>query len=81
MKGKFKIPADVPAAACGRCIWFKLDRPDGWGKCLVKKGSFFYKCMVCAEYEFDGEVELDVPGTTRDCRRLCCLDVFEQTKV
>lgn len=69
MKGKFKIPADVPAAACGRCIWFKLDRPDGWGKCLVKKGSYFYKCMVCAEYEFDSDIELGSPGTTMDENR------------
>ena len=66
MNGKFKIPADVPAAACGRCIWFKLDRSDGWGKCLVKKGSYFYNSMVCAEYEFDIDIEPGSPGTTMD---------------
>lgn len=69
MNGKFKVPADVPAAACGRCIWFKLDRPDGWGKCLIGRGTFFYKCMVCPEYEFDTDLVLAGPGTTMDENR------------
>lgn len=59
MKGKFKIPKDVPAAACGRCIWFKPDYKDGMGKCLVYGEKRYYKCMVCSEYEFDSEIELE----------------------
>jgi hypothetical protein len=69
MKGKFKIPADVPAAACGRCIWFKLDRPDGFGKCRIWNDMYFYKCMVCEEYELDSEIDLGSPGTTMDENR------------
>ena len=66
MRGKYKIPADVPAAACGRCIWFKLDRPDGWGKCLIWSSSHFYKRFVCEEYEFDTDLVLAGPGSTME---------------
>ena len=59
MRGKYKIPKDVPAAACGRCIWFKLDYKEGWGKCLVHREKRYYKCMVCSEYDFDIEIELE----------------------
>ena len=66
MKGKCKIPADVPAAACGRCYWFKLDRPDGWGKCALLKSSHFYKSFVCEEYELDTDLVLAGPVSTME---------------
>lgn len=56
MKGKYPIPSDLPAAACGRCMWFKCIKSDGWGKCLLDGSSHWYKCMVCVEYEFDPEI-------------------------
>lgn len=56
MKGKFPIPSDVPAAACGRCMWFKCMTPGGYGKCLLDGSRHFYKCMVCEEYELDPEI-------------------------
>lgn len=61
MKGKYKIPKDVPAAACGRCFWFKPDYMDGMGKCLldVYEQKRYYKCMVCSEYELDTDIELE----------------------
>ena len=80
MRGKFKVPADVPSAACGRCIWFKLDRPDGWGKCLVGRGTFFYKCMVCEEYEFDADINLGSPGSTMDENRKQIQKVIRKAK-
>ena len=54
MKGRYPLPQDLPAAACGRCLWFKLTKNDGYGQCLVRPGQlYYYKCMVCAEYEQD----------------------------
>lgn len=59
MKGKYRIPKDVPAEACGRCLWFKPDYKDGYGKCLVHGVKRYYKCMVCSEYEQDSEIEIE----------------------
>lgn len=59
MTGKYLIPKDVPAAACGRCMWFTPIYKDGWGRCLVKNERFYYKCMVCAEYDFDPTAEIE----------------------
>lgn len=56
MESRFRVPKDVPAAACGRCVWWQQKDAEGWGKCLLKRGSFWYKCMVCCEYEFDPDV-------------------------
>lgn len=59
MRGKYKIPKDVPAAACGRCFWFKPNFKSGMGKCFVHGEKRYYKCMVCSEYELDTELELE----------------------
>lgn len=59
MRGKYKIPKDVPSAACGRCIWFKPDYKEGWGKCLIHDEKRYYKCMVCSEYELETDIELE----------------------
>ena len=56
MKDKFPIPSDVPAAACGRCMWFMCMAADGWGICLLDDSRHWYKCMVCEEYEMDPEI-------------------------
>lgn len=53
MKSKYQLPADCPAVACGRCMWWKQKDEVGWGQCLVYKDKRWYKCMVCPEYEFD----------------------------
>lgn len=54
MKGNYPLPQDLPAAACGRCMWFKLTDREGYGQCVVRHGDrYYYKCMVCAEYEQD----------------------------
>lgn len=54
MKTRFQRPNDTPAAACGRCLWWKQIDNQGWGKCLVLKNEKrWYKCMVCPEYEFE----------------------------
>lgn len=55
MKSNHKLPADVPAHGCGRCMWWKQTTPDGWGMCLLQKHPHWYQCMVCDEYEFDPE--------------------------
>lgn len=55
MNSKFKRPADTPAAACARCMWWVQKKEDGWGLCLCFKEKRYYKCMVCAEYELDPE--------------------------
>lgn len=53
MKTEYILPADTPAAACGRCIWWKQTTQDGWGRCMVYKEKRWYKSMVCLEYEQD----------------------------
>lgn len=56
MRSKYQVPADLPAAACGRCLWWQQSDPEGWGKCLVKNYRIWYKCMVCPEYEMDNDI-------------------------
>lgn len=53
MKSKYEIPKDLPAAACGRCIWWQQIDPEGWGQCLVMNEKRWYQCMTCNEYEYD----------------------------
>lgn len=60
MESRFRVPKDVPAAACGRCMWWQQKDDEGWGKCLLKRGTFWYKCMVCCEYEQDVYVKISV---------------------
>lgn len=55
MKDKVKRPGDIPAAACGRCIWWYNETEEGQGHCAVWDEKRYYKCMVCPEYEFDNE--------------------------
>lgn len=55
MRSKYQLPKDCPAAACGRCMWWQQQNAEGQGKCLLKEGKFFYKSMVCCEYEYDEE--------------------------
>lgn len=48
------MPKDLPAAACGRCLWFKLIKNNGYGQCLFQPSLlYYYKQMVCKEYEQD----------------------------
>ena len=56
MRSKYRLPRDLPAAACGRCLWWKQIDADGWGQCLVQDEKTWYKCMVCSEYEMDNEI-------------------------
>lgn len=57
MKSSFTIPKDLPAAACGRCMWWKQTDSEGWGNCLLQRGrKYWYQCMVCVEYELDPSV-------------------------
>lgn len=56
MKGRYPVPHDLPAAACGRCMWFKIFDQSGNGHCLISGEPRWYKCMVCPEYEFDPNV-------------------------
>lgn len=51
--GKYQRPNDTPAAACGRCFWWKQTDNQGWGKCLVLNEKRWHQCMVCPEYEFE----------------------------
>lgn len=51
MDSKYQRPADTPAAACGRCIWWTQTNAEGEGNCTIWDDSRFYKCMVCYEYE------------------------------
>lgn len=53
MYSKFKRPSDTPAAACGRCFWWKQNKTEGWGRCAIFREKRWYKCMVSPEYEFD----------------------------
>lgn len=52
-RSSFDMPADLPAAACGRCVWFDLRDSQGNGKCLVFEHACYFKCMPCVEYEMD----------------------------
>lgn len=56
MKRVISIPADTPAAACGRCLWFtaQLDK-DGYAQCVYWRERCYYKSMACDEYEVDTE--------------------------
>lgn len=56
MKRAYIIPADTPAAACGRCLWFtaNLDK-DGFAQCVYWRERRYYKCMICPEYENDND--------------------------
>ena len=56
MKTKYKMKPDLPAAACGRCMWFELGNDQGDGRCLVHKEYRYYKCMVCDEYDLDTDI-------------------------
>lgn len=57
MKRAYVLPADTPAAACGRCLWFIANMyNDGYGQCVYWQEKRFYKCMVCDEYELDTDV-------------------------
>ena len=49
----YEMPTDLPAAACGRCMWFDLRDSQGNGKCLIFEHACYYKCMPCVEYEMD----------------------------
>lgn len=53
MRSKYTRPADTPAAACGRCLWWEQTDNEGNGTCLIWKEARWHKCMVCAEYEMD----------------------------
>lgn len=53
MKSKFEIPKDLPAAACGRCVWWLQTDAEGWGDCLVVNDKRWYQCMICNEYDQD----------------------------
>lgn len=50
---RFKLPADTPEHACGRCIWWAQKTPDGWGNCCIFKEKRWHACMVCPEYEYE----------------------------
>lgn len=56
MDSKFLVPKDLPAAACGRCLWWQQSDSEGWGHCLVHREKRWYKCMVCPEYEMDAHI-------------------------
>lgn len=56
MDSKFLVPKDLPAAACGRCLWWQQSDSEGWGQCLVHREKRWYKCMVCPEYEMDAHI-------------------------
>lgn len=56
MRTKYKVPRDLPAAACGRCMWWKQTDDEGWGKCLIWNEKRWYQCMVCQEYDMDTEI-------------------------
>lgn len=51
MRSDYKLPADCPLAACGRCIWWQQKDAEGWGQCQLFREKRWYKCMVCPEYE------------------------------
>ena len=54
MKDKtYKLPHDTPAHACGRCFWWRPNKDEGWGRCLVHHEKRWYACMTCSEYEFE----------------------------
>lgn len=53
MRGQYQRPSDMPAACCGRCMWFHQNDKDGNGHCLLDGYLHYYKCMVCEEYEFE----------------------------
>lgn len=60
MKSEYTVPRDLPAAACGRCVWNKPITSEGWGMCLIYRERRWYKCMVCPEYDQDPEPNLEV---------------------
>lgn len=37
MRSKYKVPRDLPAAACGRCMWWKQTDDEGWEIALSGK--------------------------------------------
>lgn len=53
MDNTFNRPADTPAAACGRCMWWNQTDEEGNGYCLVWSEARWYKCMVCDEYDME----------------------------
>lgn len=56
MKRVIVIPADTPAAACGRCLWFNGPLTTiGRATCIYWRERRHYKSMVCDEYEVDTE--------------------------
>lgn len=60
MKNRFTVPKDLPAAACGRCIWWWATENEGNGKCHIWNEKRWYKCMVCPEYDFDSDINIAV---------------------
>lgn len=55
MKSKYTRPADTPAHACGRCLWWKQTDPEGWGLCRIWNDKYWHKCMTCEQYEYEPE--------------------------
>lgn len=53
MDSIYERPADTPAAACGRCMWWKQTDEEGNGQCVICNESRWYKCQVCEEYDMD----------------------------
>lgn len=58
MRSKYRVPRDLPAAACGRCLWWKQTDADGWGQCVLQGNMTWYKTMVCSEYDMDNEINI-----------------------
>lgn len=45
-----------PNHGCSRCIWWKYERHDGWGYCMLFQEKSWYQAPPCVEYELE-------PGT------------------
>lgn len=45
-----------PAHGCARCIWFKKNQRDNWGKCMLTRNKRWWQAPPCQEYELDPDL-------------------------
>ena len=46
----------IPEHGCARCMWWRYNSTNGWGRCVLRVAIAWYQHGPCVDYEMDAEV-------------------------